>query len=179
VQTQNPDGSWYYDAWGDDILSTTWALLTLEKVVEVPRIPVYVDIKPGSWPNPINKGSKGVFAVAVCGTEDLDVMTLDPETVMIYIEGVEEGVPPLRWAYEDVATPYTGDPGGGHELGGDGYTDLVLHFDTQEVVVTLELCVYDDETVPLLVRGNLLEEHGGTAIEGQDYVWLKEPKGKG
>jgi hypothetical protein len=29
VQTQNPDGSWYYDAWGDDILSTTWALLTL------------------------------------------------------------------------------------------------------------------------------------------------------
>jgi hypothetical protein len=148
-------------------------------VVEVPRIPVYVDIKPGSWPNPINKGSKGVFAVAVCGTEDLDVMTIDPETVMIYIEGVEEGVPPLRWAYEDVATPYIGDPGGGHELGGDGYTDLVLHYDTQEVVNTLELCVYDDETVPLIVVGNLLEEHGGTAIVGQDYAWLKAPKGKG
>jgi hypothetical protein len=99
--------------------------------------------------------------------------------VRIHAEGVEEGVPPLRWAYEDAATPYTGDPGGGHELTGDGYTDLVLHFDTQEVVDTLELCVYDDETVPLIVRGNLHEEHDGTAIEGQDYVWLKAPKGKG
>ncbi len=178
VQTQNPNGSWFYDDWGDDILSTTWALLTLERVVAVPRIHLFVDIKPGSWPNPINKGSRGKFAVAVCGREDFDVMTIDPASVMIYIEGVEDGVPPLRWAYEDVATPYTGDPGGGHELGSDGYLDLVLHFDTQEVVNTLELCIYEDETVPLIVRGNLLEEYNGTAFEGQDHVWLKSPKGK-
>ncbi|MCW3979206.1 MAG: hypothetical protein NWF12_05610 [Candidatus Bathyarchaeota archaeon] len=179
VESQNEDGSWPYDYWGDEILATAWALLTLEKVIEIPKIIIHVDIKPGSWPNPINKGSRGKFAVAICGTDELDVTTIDPASVRIHAEGVEEGVPPLRWAYEDAATPYTGDPGGGHELTGDGYTDLVLHFDTQEVVDTLELCVYDDETVPLIVRGNLHEEHGGTAFEGQDYVWLKAPKGKG
>ena len=178
VQTQNPDGSWFYDEWGDDILSTTWALLTLEKVVEVPRIPVYVDIKPGSWPNPINKGSKGVFAVAICGTEDFDIMTIDPGTVKIHVEGVEDGVPPLRWSYEDAATPYTGEPGSGHDLEGDGYVDLVLHFKTQEVVDTLGLCEFLGEKT-LIIRGNLYEEYDVTAIEGRDYVRLQAPKGKG
>ena len=33
VNTQNPDGSWPEDNWGDEMLSTVWALLTLEKVV--------------------------------------------------------------------------------------------------------------------------------------------------
>ena len=178
VAFQNPDGSWNMSRWGDDILGTTWALLTLQKVVEVLRIPVFVDIKPGSWPNPINKGSEGVFSAAICRTEEFDVMTIDPETVKIYIAGINIGVPALRWSYEDVATPYTGEPGDGHEQEGDGFMDLVLHFDTQEVVEVLELCNYDDETVPLIVRGNL-DENGGTTIEGQDYVWLKAPKGKG
>lgn len=33
VDTQNVDGSWPADNWGDSILSTEWALLTLEKAV--------------------------------------------------------------------------------------------------------------------------------------------------
>ncbi|MEM3618674.1 MAG: hypothetical protein QXK47_06365 [Candidatus Bathyarchaeia archaeon] len=137
---------------------------------------VYVDIKPGSWPNPINIGSKGTFAVAICGTEQFDVITVDPATVKIYFEGIEEGVAPLRWSYEDVATPYTGEPGGGHALRGDGYMDLVFHFDTQAVVNTLHLYEHVGETVPLIIRGNLLEELGGTLIQGQDYVRIVAPR---
>ena len=136
-------------------------------------IPVYVDIKPGGWPNPINIGSKGVFPVAICGTEDFDVMTIDPATVKIYIEGIGEGVCPIRWSYEDVATPYTGAPGGGHALGGDGYLDLVFHFDTQTVVTGLGLAGHVGETIPLIIKGNL--NVGLIPIIGQDYVRILKP----
>jgi len=136
-------------------------------------IPVYVDIKPGGWPNPINVGSKGVFPVAICGTEDFDVMTIDPATVEIYIEGIGEGVCPIRWSYEDVATPYTGTPGGGHALGGDGYLDLVFHFGTQTVVAGLGLAGHVGETIPLIIKGNL--NVGLIPIIGQDYVLILKP----
>jgi len=134
---------------------------------------VYVDIKPGSWPNPIKTASKGVFAVAICGTEDFDVMLIDPATIMITMEGLTVGVSPIRWTYEDVATPYIGPPGGGHALGGDGYLDLVLHFDTQEVVNTLGLSAYVGQTVPLVITGYLYVCF--TPIKGQDYVWILDP----
>jgi len=139
-------------------------------------VPVYVDIKPGSWPNPINIVSKGVFAVAICGTEDFDVMTIVPESVRIYIEGIEEGVAPIRWTYEDVATPYIGEPGGGHALGGDGYLDLYLHFDTQTVVTTLHLYEHVGETIPLIIKGNLYVCF--TPIMGQDYVRVQTSRWK-
>ena len=182
VETQNIDGSWSADYWGDDILSTTWALLTLERVVAIPRISVSVDIKPGSWPNPINKGSKGVISVAICGTEEFDVTTIDPASVMLHNETSENGVAPLRWSYEDAATPYpdeTPDDPDGHEETADGIMDLVLKYDTQEAVAMLDLCEYDDWMyVRLFIRGNLLEEEGGTPIEGFDWVRIQSPKRK-
>lgn len=179
---QLDDGSWpntYWDWTYERILSTTWALLTLQKVVPIPVISVYVDIKPASWPNPINTASQGVFAVAICGTENFDVTTIDPATIKLTMEGLEVSVSPIRWSYEDVATPYTGEPGGGHALGGDGYLDLVLHFDTQEVVNTLGLRAYVGQTIPLVITGNLYEELGGTPIQGQDYVRIIRPWGGG
>jgi len=136
-----------------------------------PPISVYVDIKPGSWPNPIKTSSKGVFAVAICGTEDFDVMTIDPATVGICY-GTATPVAPLRWSYEDVATPYTDDGDGGHALGADGYLDLVLIFDTQAVVATT-LSGHIGETIPLIITGNLYPAFDGTPILGQDWVWVK------
>ena len=172
VEQQYPDGSWDVDVWGDEILGTEWALLTLQKVVVIPVISVYVDIKPGSWPNPLNLKSRGVLPVAVCGTEEFDVTTIDPTTIRLTIEGVEEGVMPLRWSYEDVATPYIGEPGDGHALAGDGYLDLTLKFATQDLVVTLDLYDFEGETIPLILTGNLKEEFGGTPIQGQDWIWI-------
>ena len=182
VDTQNADGSWPDDYWGDNVLATTWALLTLQRTVAIPQISVSVDIKPGSWPNPINKGSKGVISVAICDTEEFDVMTIDPSTVQMFIEGIEEGVSLLRWCYEDAATPYldeTPEEPDGHEETADGYVDLVLKFDTQEVVGTLGLCEIEDWMfVKLFIRGNLFEEEGGIPIEGFDWVRIQSPKGK-
>jgi hypothetical protein len=173
VNAQNPDGSWNWDLWGDELLGTEWALLALQKVTRVFEIPVFVDIKPASFPNPLNLKSKGVLPVAICGTEDFDVTTIDPETIRLTMEDVAEGVPPLRWSYEDVATPYEGEPCSGHDLAGDGYLDLTLKFKTQEVVQTLGLDAFSNRDVIILIlTGNLMEEYNGSPIRGQDCLWI-------
>jgi len=172
-------GSWQQDSGrGEPVIITEWALLTLEKVAPpTPMITVYFDIKPGSWPNPINLVSKGVLPVAICGTEDFDVTTIDPATVKLTREGLDDGVSPIRWDYEDVATPWTGELGGGHALGGDGYLDLTLKFSTQEVRTTLGLDAFMNQKIPLIITGNLKPEAGGTPLTGQDYVWILELHG--
>lgn len=137
---------------------------------------VYVDIKPASWPNPLELKNKGVLPVAICGTEEFDVTTINPETIRLTREGLETeiGVAPIRWSYEDIATPYTGEPCGGHDFNGDGYLDLVLKFKTQEVITKLELDAFMDQTIPLIISGYLKEEYGTTPIRGQDCVRIQE-----
>jgi len=180
---QLDDGSWPITAWDsafpeDRILSTEWALLTLEKVAPPPSIiAVYVDIKPASWPNPINLVSRGVLPVAICGTADFDVATINVTTIKLTRQGLNDGVSPIRWDYEDVATPWTGEPGGGHALGGDGYLDLTLKFSKQEVIATLGLDAFLGQKIPLIITGNLNTASGGTSITGQDYVWILELHG--
>lgn len=141
-------------------------------------ITVALDVKPGSCPNPLNLKSNGVLPVAVLGTEDFDVTQIDPATVVLSREGVDEGgVSPLRWAYEDVATPFEGELCDCHTLGADGYLDLTLKFSTAELVEKLKLDEAAGETLPLTLTGNLLEEFDGTPIRGQDCVWVLNEKG--
>lgn len=133
----------------------------------IQEMPIHVDIKPGSWPNPINVRNRGVFAVAICGTEKFDVTSIDPVTVTL--DGV---VVPLRWSWEDAATPYMDDTDGGHDLEGDGYLDLVLLFDTQEAAEVLTWRGNVGETLPVIIKGNLFEEYDGSPIQGEDFVWI-------
>ena len=134
-------------------------------------IPVDIDVKPGSCPNPLNLKSKGVLPVAVLGTAEFDVTTIDPGTILVNrsCEGCV-GVAPIRWSYEDVATPFIGELCDCHDLNGDGYIDLTLKFDTQELVSNLKLDEAAGETVPLTVTGDLKAENGGTPIEGEDCI---------
>ncbi|NOQ37295.1 hypothetical protein GQ472_00275 [archaeon] len=180
VAQQEADGSWISssEGRGNPTIITTWALLTLEKSSpETPMISVFVDIKPSSCPNPINTKSKGVLPVAVLGTYDFDVTTIDPASIRIKLDPGTDGVAPVRWNYEDVATPFEGELCDCHDLNGDGFMDLTLKFDTQEVVA-LTLTDEMGETIPLTITGNLMEEFGGTPIEGQDCVRVLEDKGK-
>jgi hypothetical protein len=183
VSTQKGDGSWPGDWWGDPILSAGWALLTLEAFAPPPPvIPVAVDIKPTSCRNPFNVGKKGVLPAAILGTEDFDPKEIDPASILIGPEG-GEAVPPIRWALEDVATPYDGKPPDGSDAyactdeGPDGFMDLTLKFDAQEVAAALGP-VNDDDIMLLSVVGNLREELGGTAIKGVDVIQILK-KGKG
>ena len=71
-----------------------------------------VDIKPGSYPNSTNPGSKGVIPVAILTTADFDALMVDADTVEF------AGTTPRRYAVEDVDR--------------DGDLDLIMHFRTQE-----------------------------------------------
>lgn len=138
-------------------------------------IPVPIDIKPMSCPNPFNVGDNGVISVAIVGTEDFDVSKVDPETIRLI------GIPPLRWSLEDVCTPYFPVIGKENrfsctEKGPDGYTDLTLKFDQREVATVLGE-VADGDELALSLTGNLHETYGGVPIVGEDAIFIVK-KGK-
>jgi len=129
---------------------------------------IFMDIKPGSCPNPLNVGNNGVLPVAILGTDEFDVTMVDPASLLL------AGVAPLRWAMEDAATPYEGvfeGCGDCSQLAGDGYLDLTLKFKAQEVVAALGE-VRDGDCLKLVLTGNLKAEFGGTPIEGEDFVLI-------
>ncbi len=166
------DGSWPLCTWGSPVLCTTWALLTLQKVAPPPAVPV--DIKPQSCRNPLSTTDKGVLPVAIVGTEAFDVTQVDPASVEL------AGVSPLRWALEDVATPfepYVGkvDAYDCTTLGPDGFMDLSLKFMNQEIVAALGP-VSDGDVLVLQLTGNLKPEFGGTPIVGEDVVVIVAKK---
>lgn len=138
-----------------------------------------VDIKPGSCPNPLNVKSKGVLPIAILGTEVFDVGSIDLNTVRLV------GVAPVRSDYEDVGTPFypfigKEDKLDCTELGADGFLDLSLKFDMQEIVQAIETSgeeVVDGKIMTLPLTGNLLVEFGGNAISGEDVIIILK-KGK-
>jgi len=200
VATQDVAGSWptdFWDTWvgGDQILSTIWALLTLQKAVPPsPEVTVAFDIKPTSCPNPLNakKSDKDMAAkigdpspwtvigadikapvlpVAILGTEDFDVRGIDPTTLTLM------GVPATRWAFEDVTTPVHDDA----EMcecttaGPDGYEDLTVKFDQNSIVAALGV-TYDGQVIPLTITGMTYD---GIPIEGVDCVVIRGKKDDG
>lgn len=128
---------------------------------------VAVDIKPGNCPNPLNIKSRGVLTVAVLGSDDFDVTTIDANSIRL------AGVDPIRRSYEDVATPVSD----GNECeciteGPDGYRDLTLKFKTRDIINELEDTLGEliaGEELVLTLTGFL---NDGTLIEGADCVLI-------
>lgn len=137
------------------------------------NISVSLDIKPQSCPNPLNVQSHGVLPASIIGTREFDVTRIDPASIRL------TGVAPLRSDLEDVAAPFVPFVGKKSKLdctkqGPDGYLDLTLKFDTQEIVQAIRKSigreVKDGEEVVLTVTGNLIEKFGKTPIKGEDVV---------
>ncbi|NIW45011.1 MAG: T9SS type A sorting domain-containing protein, partial [Gammaproteobacteria bacterium] len=85
-----------------------------------------------------------------------------------------EGVSPLRSAMEDVSAPVTNpDECDCTTNGPDGFDDLTLKFDTQDIVAALGPVDHGDE-VTLTLTATLLD---GTNIEGKDCVVIKSKGG--
>ena len=130
---------------------------------------VVIEIKPPNCLDariPINPKSQGVTPVVIAGSADLDVTMIDLDSIEL------NGVPPVRSAIGDVPTCNSEEP--------DVYSDLTLKFNTHDLVEAMEVSPADREAVEngewprkgLKLKGNLLEESGGTAIEGETSVTL-------
>ncbi len=138
------------------------------KAVCTACIEVAIDIKPTSCPNPLNVNNKGVLSVAIVGSEELDVTTIDVASIRL------EGVAPVNNELEDVTTPAVGGECACTEDGPDGFTDLTVRFPTQEVVDAL--CEFSSgETLVLTLTGELSD---GTNIEGTDCIRIKKLRAK-
>jgi hypothetical protein len=142
----------------------------LAACVEV-AIPVKIDIKPGSCPNPFNLTKKGVLPVALLGSEEFDVTSIVPETLRL-----EGDCPALRWSLEDVATPYDGefsDPPVESDCTtaeGDGWTDLTVKFDSQCIAMTQGALTDWDVRLWTLTGKYLNDEGDEIEFEAQDVV---------
>jgi len=123
---------------------------------------IAVDIKPGSYPNPLNVKSKGVLPVAILGSQNFDVNDIDVSSIEL------EGVSPIRFSTEDVGTSTADLENPCHTTseGSDGLMDLSLKFKTQDIFAALGNVEEGEEKV-LTITGEL---NDGTPIEGNDCV---------
>jgi hypothetical protein len=126
---------------------------------------ISVDIRPGLCPNHIRLESSLAVPIAILSRVDFDIDGIEPGSVRLYREGLETGVKPAGWAYEDVGTPIVGGTCACHKLRGDGLDDIEFYFWIEDIVKTLGLEDCAGETVPLTLRGALIT---GEPVEGVD-----------
>ncbi len=134
---------------GDGITGTDTVTIQVFRVAPPPPPPVIevdVEVKPGSDPAPVNTTSNGVTPVAILTTDDFDATSVDPATVCFGDDCTEKH-------------------GTGHleDVDGDGDTDLVMHFETQQTGIEpgdTEVCLTG-------------ETFDGDDIEGCDEIDAK------
>jgi probable HAF family extracellular repeat protein len=89
----------------------------------VPVQNVEIDIKPGSYPNSINLGSKGTIPVAIFSSETFDATNIDPSTISMADAAVK-----VKGNGTSMATS--------EDVNSDGLLDLVVHVETQGLNLT-------------------------------------------
>jgi hypothetical protein len=129
------------------------------------KLPVSIDIKHKFCPNPLNVNSKGIFPVAILGSDDIDVRNIDITTITL------EGISPVRSKFKDVAAPVIdGEICECNTDGPDGYEDLVLQFEAQLILDALGP-VNDGDEIELTLSGMLMDED--IVIQGTDCVVIR------
>ncbi len=122
-----------------------------------PLVEVVIDIHPGSDPNPINLGSRGVIPVAILSSASFDATRIDPSTVLLAGAPVAAAGKSDRYMAEE------------DDVDRDGLLDLVVHVQTQ---------LLDPEQL----SGGFAELTGATydglRFEGKDSIVLV-PRGRG
>jgi len=114
--------------------------------------PVEIDIKPGSFPNSINPGGKGVIPVAILGSATFDVTTVDASSAAFGPSGA-------TMVHKNAHL---------EDVDGDGDIDMILHFKTQDTGIAA-----GDTSANLTANTT-----AGIPIWGTDSVRTVPPKGK-
>jgi putative hemolysin len=146
---------------------------------------IFVDIKPGSCPNPLelshkSEQNKGVLPVAILGTVAFDVKGINPNTIRMKRPECMEcsSISPVRWSYEDVATPYAGGQQCGcNKRRPDGYLDLTLKFDLATVAEKLKLYDVYGQTISVTIKADPYDDQGAP-IRAHDCIVIHKEKTK-
>ena len=126
---------------------------------------IFVDIKFCSDPNAFNCRKKGVLPVTIFGTEDFDVLTIDPDSLQLCLEDLSDCTGAPRNYYDadrgdptqDIGTDACTSEEGADLANPDGFLDLDVRFEATEVQAMLEsFCGMHKGTVspPLIVTGS-------------------------
>ena len=110
-------------------------------------IPVAVDIKPGETPNVINTKSNGTIPAAIFSTPTLDLTQVDPAT--IHFAGAPVAANKQGKFLVSIA-----------DVNGDGLDDIIVHFETEDLVL-------GTSDVQGVVEGKTLD---GRMFRGTDLV---------
>ena len=94
--------------------------------------------------------------IAILGSSDFNIAEIDPSSILL------NDVEALRSSVEDVTGSNCGTEGP------DGYPDLALKFDTQEIVTAIG-DVNDGDVITLNMTGTLFDS---TEISGEDIVTI-------
>jgi hypothetical protein len=124
---------------------------------------VVLDIMPGSEFNPVNPDRRGYMLVTISGTESLDVKDVDINSLTL------QGVSPWRSYKYDISAPAEPTSPSPTNFGSDEYADLLLLFDTQQIIATLGQ-ISEGQVLQLDLTGTLID---GTPIQGSDEILIK------
>lgn len=131
---------------------------------------LFVDIKPRTCPNRLALDEKKELSVAILGRIGFRVKQIDPRSVRLYRKGIKESVRPVSWKFGDVATP---NPATSDckcwSVPGDRQPDLILQFDTSQVIKVLELKSLAGSHVPLIISA---KRKSGAKLAGSDCVQI-------
>jgi hypothetical protein len=131
-------------------LSATFTgVIHLSTIVAFERkaIAVTIDIKPGETPNVINAKSTGTIPVAVFSSASFDATQIDPATVTLSGASVARN---NQGAWQVSVS----------DVNGDGLPDMVLHFETDQLLL-------GPADTAAVVEGQTL---GGNTFRGTDSV---------
>jgi hypothetical protein len=136
---------------GSNVVAHDWTAEVLEAAL---------DISPGVCPNVVEFGVQEVVTVALVGSENFDVESVDITSLFL------EKASPLKVQYRDVSQPGTGSDCPCSDEGGDGYRDIVLQFRLSDVV-TDAAKVADQQRLKWTLIGS---RASGTSFELSDCV---------
>jgi len=122
-----------------------------------------IDIKPGSYPNCFNVNGHGVIPVAILGSADFDVTTIDVSSLDfggldVRVKG--NGSP--QCSVKDVSGDFTYPEGAP-----DGYDDLVCQF------VDDSSSTWSPHDGMAAITGYLKAEYGGEFFWGEDEICIR------
>jgi hypothetical protein len=128
------------------------------QLIDVLKIPVFIDVLPGQCPNVLPSGDCYV-PITILGAPDFDVTKVKLDSVRLYGEFCEGGpVKPKQFQLGDVTSPVVAfnNQCDCTTAGPDGQLDLTLKFKRNEIAYALGLCsLPSGSTVTIVITGKL------------------------